>query len=139
MDNEFQLTEVAEVEVHELSESWEEEEWSSVASGSTSSVGRCRSRGRGRGRGSKCQIILLFCLQSLIIIATATIVDSRKQDTDSRVPARFHFYPSHDIALHQQALADQPYLAAHGKQDESWGQVAKALRDNPVLQFHVFF
>lgn len=51
--------------------------------------------------------------------------------------ARFHFYPVHDIALLQQALADQPYLAAYGKQDDCWAQVAEALRNHPELAMPV--
>jgi hypothetical protein len=36
-----------------------------------------------------------------------------------------------------QALAYQPYLAAHGKQDECWTQLAKTLRENPELPMPV--
>lgn len=46
---------------------------------------------------------------------------------------RFHFYPCHDIALLEQALADQPYLAQHGRMDETWEKVAVALCENSEL------
>ena len=54
---------------------------------------------------------------------------SNKKDVTALGPKRHKFRATQDIALLQQVLADRPFLAPHGQQDDAWQAVATNLRD----------
>ncbi len=46
---------------------------------------------------------------------------------------RFRFRSAHDLALLQHALAEEPFLAPKGKQEECWARVAEILKENQAI------